>query len=91
VPTATNRIGVHDEVPPHYSYKQIYGTITDNINDVFVSDPGGLGVNGDGIVSGIQLLDIPSLTRLIDELNFLGEGGTILLSVPLGGLDLFNL
>jgi hypothetical protein len=70
---------------------QLDGTITDNISDAFVYDPGGLGFNGDGIVSGIQLLDVPSLTTPVDELNFLGEGGTILLSVPLGGLDLFNL
>jgi hypothetical protein len=70
---------------------QLDGTITDNINDAFVFDPGGFGFNGDGIVSGIQLLDVPDLTTPVDELNFLGEGGTILFSIPLGGLDFFNL
>jgi hypothetical protein len=70
---------------------QLDGTITNNISDAWVFDPGGLGFNGDGIISGVQLLDVPSLTTPVDELNFLGEGGTILLSVPLGGLDFFNL
>jgi hypothetical protein len=70
---------------------ELDGTITNNISDAFVFDPGGLGFNGDGIVSGIQLLDVPDLTTPVDELNFLGEGGTILFSIPLGGLDFFNL
>jgi hypothetical protein len=66
------------------------GSIMENINDTFVFDPGGLGFNADGVVSGIQLLDLPDATAPVDELNVLGEGATILFTIPLGGLDFFN-
>ena len=64
---------------------------TDNYNDTFVYDPTGNPVTDlSGIEFGIQYLDLPDAAVPVDEINLLGSGGEILLSIPVTG-DLFTL
>jgi hypothetical protein len=61
-----------------------------NYDDAVVFDPTGLPLFGDtsGIEFGIQYLDLPSAWTPVDEINFLGQAGEILFSLPVTG-DLF--
>jgi hypothetical protein len=60
-----------------------------NIDDAFVYNPSGLADLEGGIGFGIQYLDLPDATTPVDEINLLGSGGDILLSIPVTG-DLFS-
>jgi hypothetical protein len=60
-------------------------TATDNVNDTWIYDPSGLGINDSGIEFGIQYVDLPDASTPVDAINVLGSGGDILFSVPVVG------
>jgi hypothetical protein len=55
------------------------GAFTANINDALVYEPNG------SVDFGVQYLDLPDATTPVDEINLLGSGGEILLSIPVTG------
>jgi hypothetical protein len=61
---------------------------TDNINDTLAYAPNG-GGELSSIDFGIQYLDLPDAATPVDQINLLGSGGEILLSIPVVG-DLFG-
>jgi hypothetical protein len=60
-------------------------TVTDNVNDTWLYDPSGLGINDAGIEFGIQYVDLPDASTPVDAINVLGSGGDILFSIPVAG------
>jgi hypothetical protein len=65
------------------------GGIVDNVDDVFAYEPSGYANSDSAIEFGIQYLDLPDAATPVDEINLLGSGGDILLSIPVTG-DLLN-
>jgi hypothetical protein len=73
----------------YYELTPFYATnaaaSTENIDDTLVYAPDGLGANDAGIDFGIQYMDLPDAATPVDEINLLGSGGEILLSIPVTG------
>jgi hypothetical protein len=61
------------------------GGLTQNIDDVFAFFPKGLSDSASDIAFGIQYLDLPNAANPVDEINFLGQAGEILFSIPVTG------
>lgn len=57
---------------------------------MFAYDPTGFPLGSlSGIEFGIQYLDLPFAATPVDEVNLLGAGGEILMSIPVTGDLLF--
>lgn len=61
------------------------GGTTQNIDDVFAFFPTHLSDSASDIAFGIQYLDLPNAANPVDEINFLGQAGEILFSIPVTG------
>lgn len=79
------------EDTPFYNTTVPPAVESNNVSDTFLYDPTGNPLGSlSGIDFGVQYLDLPDATAPVDEVNILGSGGDILLSIPVTG-DLLSL